>query len=180
MYGYAIQARSVAICESDIKRHVERQGLPMRSLFPDWSWTDLHNHQVRRILHKDPCRSVQSTDRLLGDAMIMIRSMMTSSNGNIFRVTGQLCGEFTGPRWIPRTKASDAELWWFICVWTNDSVKTREAGDLRRFRAYYGVIVLSSSDLLYCQRNVARSRRSHSQSYLISSQWNRQRNCYFP
>ena len=28
-------------------------------------------------------------------------SMMTSSNGNIFRVTGHLCGEFTGPRWIP-------------------------------------------------------------------------------
>ena len=30
--------------------------------------------------------------------------MMTSSNGNIFRVTGHLCGEFTGHRWIPRTK----------------------------------------------------------------------------
>ena len=37
--------------------------------------------------------------------------MMTSSNGNIFRVTGHLCGKFTGPRWISRTKASDAELW---------------------------------------------------------------------
>ena len=36
---------------------------------------------------------------------------MTSSNRNIFRVTGLLCGEFTGYRWIPRTKASDAELW---------------------------------------------------------------------
>ena len=35
--------------------------------------------------------------------------MMTSPNGNIFRVTGLLCGEFTGPR----TKASDAELWCF-------------------------------------------------------------------
>ena len=40
--------------------------------------------------------------------------MMTSSNGNIFRVTGHLCGEFTGPRWIPRTKASEAELWCFL------------------------------------------------------------------
>ena len=40
--------------------------------------------------------------------------MMTSSNGNIFRVTGHLCGEFTGLRWIPRTKASDAELWYFL------------------------------------------------------------------
>ena len=40
--------------------------------------------------------------------------MMTSSNGNIFHVTGHLCGEFTGHRWIPRTKASDAELWCFL------------------------------------------------------------------
>ena len=40
--------------------------------------------------------------------------MMTSSNGNIFRVTGHLCGEFTGPWWIPRTKASDEELWCFL------------------------------------------------------------------
>ena len=40
--------------------------------------------------------------------------MMTSSNGNIFRVTGHLCGEFTGHQWIPRTKASDAELWCFL------------------------------------------------------------------
>ena len=31
-----------------------------------------------------------------------------------FRVTGLLCGEFTGDRWIPRTKASDAELWYFL------------------------------------------------------------------
>ena len=40
--------------------------------------------------------------------------LMTSSNGNIFRVTAHLCGEFTGSRWIPRTKASDAELWCFL------------------------------------------------------------------
>ena len=36
---------------------------------------------------------------------------MTSSNGNIFLVNGHLCEEFTGHRWIPRTKASDAKLW---------------------------------------------------------------------
>ena len=28
-------------------------------------------------------------------------AMMTSSNGNIFRLTGPLCREFTGHRWIP-------------------------------------------------------------------------------
>ena len=42
------------------------------------------------------------------------KRMMTTSNGNIFRVTGPLCGEFTGHRWIPLTKASDAELWCFL------------------------------------------------------------------
>ena len=68
--------------------------------------------------------------------------MMTSSNGNIFRVTGHLCGEFTGLRWIPRTKASDAELWCFLwcarlVIW--DAI----AGDLRRYCIHYDVIVMS-------------------------------------
>ena len=40
--------------------------------------------------------------------------MMTSSNGNIFCITGPLCGEFTGHRWIPLTKASDVELRCFL------------------------------------------------------------------
>ena len=34
-------------------------------------------------------------------ATILYRNMMTSSNGNIFRVTGHLCGEFTGPGEFP-------------------------------------------------------------------------------
>ena len=42
------------------------------------------------------------------------KHIMTSSNGNIFCVTGPLCGEFTGHQWIPLTKASDAELWCFL------------------------------------------------------------------
>ena len=64
--------------------------------------------------------------------------MMTSSNGNIFHVTGPLCGDFTGDRWIPLTKASDAKLWCFrsICAWTNDWVNNRSAGDLRRHQAH--------------------------------------------
>ena len=41
-------------------------------------------------------------------------AMMTSSKGNIFHVTGTLWGEFTGHRWIPLTKASDTELWYFL------------------------------------------------------------------
>ena len=41
-------------------------------------------------------------------------SMMTLSNGNIFRVTDPLWGEFTGHRWNPLIEASDAELWYFF------------------------------------------------------------------
>ena len=40
--------------------------------------------------------------------------MIKSSNGNMFRFTGHLCGKFTGDQWIPRTKASDAEVWCFL------------------------------------------------------------------
>ena len=60
--------------------------------------------------------------------------MMTSSNGNIFRVTGHLSGEFTGHR--------GALMIYFICVWINNRVSIREAGDLRRYRTHYDVIVM--------------------------------------
>ena len=50
-------------------------------------------------------------------------SMMTSSNGNIFRVTGPLCGEFTCHRWIPLTKANDMELWCFLWSATEQTFK---------------------------------------------------------
>ena len=40
--------------------------------------------------------------------------MMTSSNGNIFRVTGPLWRRSTRHRWIPLAKVSDAELWCFL------------------------------------------------------------------
>ena len=53
---------------------------------------------------------------------------ITWSNRTIFRVTGPLCGEFTGTRWIPLTKASDAELWRFLssAPWINGWVNNRE------------------------------------------------------
>ena len=44
---------------------------------------------------------------------------------------------------VPR-KASDAELWYFFfnCARLNGRVNNREAGDLRRPRAQYDVIVM--------------------------------------
>ena len=69
--------------------------------------------------------------------------VMTTSNGNIFRVTGHLCGEFIGHRWIPHTKASVADLWYLLIrYWINGWVNNREAGDLRRYRVHYDAIVI--------------------------------------
>ena len=48
----------------------------------------------------------------------LLTSLFISSHDHAdvikFRDTGHLCGEFTGPRWIPHTKTSDAELWCFL------------------------------------------------------------------
>ena len=69
---------------------------------------------------------------------------MTSSNGNIFRVTGPLCGEFTGDWWIPRKKIHwrGAVMFSLICAWINCWVNNREAGDLIRHRTHYHVTVM--------------------------------------
>ena len=50
---------------------------------------------------------------------VYFSNMMTSSSGNIFRVSGHLSREFTGHRWIHRTKASDAGLWWELQLFQN-------------------------------------------------------------
>ena len=78
--------------------------------------------------------------------LTQLEFMITSSNGNIFRVTGPLCGEFTGHRWIPLTKANDAELWCFllICAWTKGWVNNRDAGNLRRHHAHYNATVMGN------------------------------------
>ena len=72
-------------------------------------------------------------------------TMMTSSNGSIFHVTGPLCGEFTGYRVIPSTKASNPELWCFflICAWTNSWANNGDAGDLRCHCAHCDVLVMT-------------------------------------
>ena len=70
--------------------------------------------------------------------------MRTSSNGNIFRVTGPLCGEFTGHRWISPHKGRWRGVLMFslICDWINGWVNNLEAGDLRRHRAHYDATVM--------------------------------------
>ena len=72
---------------------------------------------------------------------IYISCMMTSSNGNIFRVIGHLCGQFTGQ--LPhKGQRRGALMFSLICAWMNGWVNTLGVGDLRRHRAHYDVTVM--------------------------------------
>ena len=69
---------------------------------------------------------------------------MTSSNGNIFRVTGPLCGEFTGPGEFPTQRPVTRSFDVFFDLRLNKRwVNNREAGNLRRYRPHYCVIVMN-------------------------------------
>ena len=76
---------------------------------------------------------------------------MTSSNGNIFRVTGPLCGEFTCHRWIPPTNASDMELWCFLWSATEQTfkqtIKTPVIWDAIAL-IYYDITVMQISSVI--------------------------------
>ena len=65
-------------------------------------------------------------------------NMMTLSNGNIFRVTDLLCGEF--PPQSPVTRRFNVLL---ICAWINGWVNNRKTADFRHHRAHYDVTVMS-------------------------------------
>ena len=68
---------------------------------------------------------------------------MTSSNGNIFRVTDPLCGNSPVPVNSPhKGQWRGALMFSLICAWINRWVNNREAGDLRRYRAHYDVVVM--------------------------------------
>ena len=64
---------------------------------------------------------------------------MPSSTGIIFRVTGLLCGKFTGHRWSPLTEAIDAELWCFLwsAQWWGWWFETPSRSLLRRCNANF-------------------------------------------
>ena len=65
---------------------------------------------------------------------------MTSSNAKKFRVTGRLCGEFTG--YPHKGQWRGALMFSLICAWINDWINNRKAGDLRHHRYHYDVTVM--------------------------------------
>ena len=71
--------------------------------------------------------------------------MITSSNENIFRVTGHMCGELIHKSLMNSPHKGQwrgALMFSLICVWTSDWVNNGKAGDLRRHHAHYDVIVM--------------------------------------
>ena len=85
----------------------------MTTFLFQWLWRiRKSNHTYRGELNITTTK--QNTTNRAHVLWDILQVMMTSSNWIIFRVTGPLCGEFTGPRWIPLTKAGDTELWCFL------------------------------------------------------------------
>ena len=117
------------------QKHVERTQRKYRAFSICRGHHAVHNIQI-----------TPHSWRVKGTCVVsFVCCMLTSSNGNIFLVTGHLCGEFTSDRWLPRTKASDAVLKFsLIWAWINGWVNNGEAGDLRRHRAHYDVTVMQS------------------------------------
>ena len=72
---------------------------------------------------------------------------MTSSNGNIFRVTGYLCGEFIGHWWNKR-QWRGALMFSLICAWIKSWANNRDASDLRCHRAHYDVSIHGGKERL--------------------------------
>ena len=75
--------------------------------------------------------------------MIFKTIMMTSSSGNIFRVIGHFLGEYIGtggfPSQKPVTRSSDV---FFNLRLNKNWANNWEAGDLKRHRAHYDVIIM--------------------------------------
>ena len=87
--------------------HVNRKG-------PAWFYRreDYHNKGDNMLLWRT--HWMQNGTKKLSWPWMKWRTT-TSSNGNIFHVFGSLWGESTCHRSIPLTKASNAELWCFLC-----------------------------------------------------------------
>ena len=77
---------------------------------------------------------------------------MTSSNANIFRVTGHLCRNSSVPGGFHTHKGQwrGALMFSLICTRINGWVNNGDAGDLRRHRAHYDVTVMRR---MLCSRN---------------------------
>ena len=104
----------------------------------------IRSKEYSRKISPGNLHDIYSPNGFLGSIYIYLYIlMMTSSNGNIFRVTGPLCGNspVTGefPSQRPVTRSFDV---FFDLRLNKDWVNNREAGDLWRHRAHHDVTVM--------------------------------------
>ena len=97
--------------------------------------------------------------------------MMTSSKGNIFRVTGRLCGEFTGPRHKGQWRG--ALMFSLICARIKGWINIIEAGDLRRYHAHCDVIVM----VRYLRRLMSKPLRAQRSSQTTINRQSKKLGC---
>ena len=119
------------------------------------SWLGIVRQQVINIVRDDMTQyGVQAMSSEIGpDDTYMVNQvkicllfevkpfMMTSSDGNIFRVTGYCAGN--SPMIFPHKGQWRRSLIFSLnCAWINGWVNNGEAGDLKCHRAYYDVILI--------------------------------------
>ena len=125
---------------------------------PDWHfiagmfcWVHICTHSQNITVSRSTCGGTSSCTNTTfrrktsgrGPRRISSSHMMTLSNGNIFRVTGPLCGEFTGPGEFPTKRPVTRSFHVYFDLRLNKRLrKQREAGDLRRHRGHYDVNVM--------------------------------------
>ena len=109
-------------------------------------WRLLVIDMVPRIYHK--CRGMQNAEVnawSFSKPQPWARYTMTSSNKNIFRVTGLLWGTDRSPVSSPhKGHWRGALMFSLICAWINGWVNNREAGHLRRRRSHYDASVMAN------------------------------------
>ena len=110
----------------------------------------------RTVHHRNMTRMIRchiSVANFMSNQLTLIRltpdsPMMTSSNGNIFRVTGHLCGNspFTGEFPAQRPVTRNFDVFCDLCL--NKRLSKQWWGWwLRRHRAHYDVIVMRTEGL---------------------------------
>ena len=100
---------------------VDENSLSCLTVASQWRHGVLNNRKLGCLL------------RLTTEQTSKLCIMKTSSNGNIFPVTGPLCGEFTG-HWVNSPHKGQWRgtlMFSLICAWINGWVHNCDAGDLK-------------------------------------------------
>ena len=111
-----------------------------------WYFVVYDSAQPRTVTHALNCDTIHAINHVMEKDDLHLASHQMEI---FFRVTGTCAGNspVTGefPVVRPVTRSFDVSL---ICAWINGWVNSREAGDLRRNRAHYDVILMVQITLL--------------------------------